>query len=193
MQLENKDKHCRKCGHKGPDNDFSKSYGRGANWRLRGWCNECRRAYDRRRYNERGGAAFQRQWLQKNRAKALETKRRSYRLHRVQRIADVRKWRKEHPDRVKDINQKSRAKLKAEVVAAYGSKCSCCGETELVFLTVEHINHDGKQHAKQVGPGAGVYRDLRRRGFPKDGYTVFCWNCQMATRFGELCPHKIAS
>jgi hypothetical protein len=81
-------------------------------------------------------------------------------------------------------------RLKLEVIAAYGGKCSCCGETEPVFLTVEHINHDGKKHGDRVGHGHGIYRDLKRRGFPKNGYTIFCWNCQMATRYGAVCPHK---
>jgi hypothetical protein len=115
--------------------------------------------------------------------------RRSYRKHRQKRLAYSKKRRADFPDKAKESDRKSRIKLKTEVVEAYGGKCSCCGETELVFLTIEHINHDGKKHQLEVGPGHGIYRDLKRRGFPKHGYTVFCWNCQMATRFGKPCPH----
>jgi hypothetical protein len=64
---------------------------------------------------------------------------------------------------------------------------------EEAFLTIEHLNRDGAEHRRQLNSGGGssVWRDLRRRGWPKDGYTILCWNCNLATRFGELCPHKI--
>lgn len=75
---------------------------------------------------------------------------------------------------------------------AYGGKCSCCGEAEHRFLTLEHVNRDGGKHRAAVGKSAlTVYMDLKRRGWPKDGYTVFCWNCNMATRYGEPCPHRV--
>lgn len=80
-------------------------------------------------------------------------------------------------------------KLKAEIIREYGGKCTCCGEEEMDFLTLEHSRHDGKQHRLAVK--TSIYNDLKRRGYPKDlGITVFCWNCQMATRFGAVCPHK---
>ena len=32
---------------------------------------------------------------------------------------------------------------------------------------------------------------MKKRGFPKDlGIVIYCWNCNMATRFGRVCPHK---
>jgi hypothetical protein len=36
-----------------------------------------------------------------------------------------------------------------------------------------------------------VYRDLKKRGWPQEGYTVLCMNCNFAQRFGHRCPHKI--
>jgi len=115
--------------------------------------------------------------------------------------AKRKKWEKRNPTYWKDYARKNRAKKSAatlrvyykyrfETLAAYGNKCSCCGESEIKFLTLEHINHDGKQHRKLHKGPAGVYRDLKRRGFPKKGYTLLCWNCQEATRFRAVCPHK---
>lgn len=81
-------------------------------------------------------------------------------------------------------------KLKYEVLNAYGGKCVCCDEKEIRFLTIEHGNHDGKEHREQTNQQ--IYKDLRRRGYPKDlGITVLCSNCNMATRYGEPCPHKL--
>lgn len=97
-------------------------------------------------------------------------------------------YRKLYPDRYREFTRTQQRALKQEMVNAYGGKCSCCGETELTFLTLEHVLRNGTEHRRRVGRGS-VYRDLRRRGWPQEGYTIYCWNCQMATRYGSPCPH----
>lgn len=88
-----------------------------------------------------------------------------------------------------------RTGLKAEVMTAYGGQCACCGESRLVFLSLDHINNDGKaDRAKyretktsQFG-GHVFYRHLRDLGFPP-GLQVLCANCHTAkTHYGQ-CPH----
>jgi len=98
------------------------------------------------------------------------------------------KW-KENPEHHLMLMKKYFAKLKVETLTAYGGKCVCCGEKEFRFLTIEHSRHDGTEHRKRVGQQ--IYKDLRKRWYPKDeGITVLCWNCNMATRYGEECPHQ---
>ena len=100
-----------------------------------------------------------------------------------------RENREHNPERNKKNLKKYAAKLKMEVLSAYGAKCVCCGETNLRFLTIEHTWHDGKRHRTKTS--GAVYCDLRRRGYPKNcGIVVLCWNCNMATRYGAVCPHK---
>lgn len=82
--------------------------------------------------------------------------------------------------------------LKAEIIAAYGRVCACCGETEMAFLSIDHINRDGHVHRKRVGPGGAVWADLRKRGYPQEGYRVLCMNCQWGYRIHGLCPHQQA-
>jgi hypothetical protein len=41
------------------------------------------------------------------------------------------------------------------VLAAYGGKCVCCGEAEEAFLTLDHVNNDGKQHRAELGCSGG--------------------------------------
>lgn len=84
-------------------------------------------------------------------------------------------------------------KLKLECFEHYGSKCTCCGETILEFLTLEHISGNGNNHRKSlfkynVG-GVHIYRWLKKEGFPK-GFTILCMNCNWAKRYGKECPHK---
>jgi hypothetical protein len=83
-------------------------------------------------------------------------------------------------------------RLKHQMITAYGGKCTCCGEAEPAFLTIEHTKGDGKAHRAACGASEGVWRDLRRRGWPKDGYTVFCFNCNIASARGRTCPHQKA-
>lgn len=81
-----------------------------------------------------------------------------------------------------------RKRIRDEMVAIYGGRCNCpkCPETNPAFLTLEHVNGDGAQHRKVT---RHVYEDLRRQGWPKEGYTLLCWNCNAMTRYGRTCPH----
>lgn len=76
------------------------------------------------------------------------------------------------------------------MLTEYGGHCTCCGETEFKFLTLEHVNGGGNLHRKQFHKADGTWADLKRRGWPKEGLTILCWNCQMAkTHYGK-CPHQ---
>jgi hypothetical protein len=84
----------------------------------------------------------------------------------------------------------TRKRCRDQLVAAYGGRCACanCPETNSAFLTLDHINGDGKAHRMKIGSHA--YADLRRRGFPQEGYRLLCWNCNAMTRGGKPCPHE---
>jgi hypothetical protein len=69
----------------------------------------------------------------------------------------------------------------------YGRACVCCGESEEVFLTIDHINNDGKAHRDRVGKD--IYRDLIKNGFPPI-VQVMCWNCNCAKAICGICPHQ---
>lgn len=111
------------------------------------------------------------------------------------------KWAKLHPE----VHQKARRKwidnnrnywkrrswaLKLEVFCGLGGSCVCCSESDLRFLTVDHLNRGGAEHRREVGADTDkVYADIKRQGYPRDKFRILCWNCHMATRFGEPCPH----
>src|SRR5689334_23309544 len=48
--------------------------------------------------------------------------------------------------RYKANSNRDYARLRAEVIAAYGGKCACCGETEQKFLTIDHEEGTGAEH-----------------------------------------------
>ena len=84
------------------------------------------------------------------------------------------------------------AALRAEVITAYGSACCCCGETEPLFLEIDHTRGDGARHRREIGRGAkAMCAWLRRNGFPQDGFQLLCSNCnQGKKRGGGVCPHR---
>lgn len=84
-------------------------------------------------------------------------------------------------------------------LVAYGGdppKCACCGESEVGFLTLDHIAGDGKAHRESAllpsgkkASGPNFYRWLAGQGFPP-GIQVLCFNCNYAKRTYRACPHQ---
>lgn len=68
--------------------------------------------------------------------------------------------------------------------------CQCCGESELGFLTLEHLNGGGRQHRRGKNPGT-VYQEIIDAGFPED-YSVLCYNCNCSKKVYRVCPHESA-
>lgn len=91
-----------------------------------------------------------------------------------------------HKDRV----SRYKRKVKLDLIAAYGGKCACCGEDEPDFLTVDHTNNDGREHRRKCPGHLALYRDLRDRGYPKKGFCLMCFNCNIARSLFGVCPHK---
>ena len=94
------------------------------------------------------------------------------------------------------VNIRAGARKKAirvEVLAAYGDACQCCGETQLEFLSIDHINNDGAEHRKVV-KAANIYEWLRNNNFPKDNFQLLCMNCNFAKGHSSTneCPHVVA-
>lgn len=80
------------------------------------------------------------------------------------------------------------ARLKRQAMLAYGGRCSCCGEDELIFLTIDHLDNSGAEHRRILGRGgARLYQWLKARGYP-EGFQVLCFNCNFAKSNGG-CPH----
>ena len=91
-------------------------------------------------------------------------------------------------------NKASNVVLRNEVYAAYGNKCSCCDESEPLFLTIDHIDGDGADHRRELGRYGGItfYRYLRSIGCPQDKYRLQCWNCNSGRERNKgVCPHQV--
>lgn len=92
----------------------------------------------------------------------------------------------------KKINEK-RLKNKILIINHYTNGknyCSCCGESIISMLTVDHINNDGNLQREKLGTGHQFYYWLIRNNFPK-GYQILCFNCNYGRFINNgICPHK---
>ena len=91
-----------------------------------------------------------------------------------------------------DYERERRRRIRGEVLAAYGGKCECCGESRHEFLGIDHILNDGSIERRKLGSGASniLYGKLKRAGFPKDRHRLLCHNCNLARGFYGHCPHE---
>ena len=103
----------------------------------------------------------------------------------------------EYEKKRKDYHNKQRKEffinLKKEVFKQYGGKCVFCGQDKFEYLSIEHINNDGKKHREELKKLEGninIYRWLKKNNFPKDRFQILCFNCNMAKQFYDINPIK---
>ncbi len=98
-------------------------------------------------------------------------------------------------DQYKINRRLSKQKLKRQIMDYYGIVCVCCGESSIRFLTIDHIEGNGKEHRQQLSKngtfgGENFYRWLRKNGFPV-GFQTLCFNCNIGkSHNNNICPHK---
>lgn len=77
------------------------------------------------------------------------------------------------------------ARNRAAVIQHYGGKCGCCGEDRPEFLQIDH-DWDGWAGSSK---GKNMTHLAVTQGFPDD-FRLRCANCNVATRWGRVCPHQ---
>ncbi|MDE2099506.1 MAG: hypothetical protein KGL39_19800 [Patescibacteria group bacterium] len=95
------------------------------------------------------------------------------------------KAQRDHRFRNKDL-------WKQRVFKAYGNKCACCGETQSLFLQIDHVNNNGAIMKKtKAHPTIPLfYLWLCQKGFPSE-FQLLCANCNWGkARNDGVCPHK---
>jgi len=89
-------------------------------------------------------------------------------------------------------SRKNRLNLKKEIFSYYSPKkieCSCCGFSEIMGLTIDHINPRKSHGHTQELTGKILYYWLKKNGFPP-GYQILCFNCNHAKTNKNICPHQ---
>lgn len=121
-------------------------------------------------------------------------KRKQYYAENKDKISLIEKERyMKRKEQIKDAVSRYLFGLKKTVFDHYGWICNCCGETLSQFLTLDHVNNDGKldknKNGNRVYSGT-LYNKIIKLGFPND-YQVLCWNCNCGKSINKgICPHK---
>lgn len=134
---------------------------------------------------------------------------RAYRRNRPDKFAVYykRQYARNKQNPAKMIAERKRGReywqqLRHEVIMAYGGYvCTCCGETEPMFLSIDHVNNDGAKHRRAIGEfksngkGAGsrTLKWLKDNGYPR-GFQVLCMNCNCGKQRNKgFCPHHVST
>jgi hypothetical protein len=167
---------CRKCGVKKPIEAFKKHSKK--EYRRRS-CHECDRI---------DFTAVHQKWRDENRTYVRDKSR-----------INMSNWRANMtPEQKQAFDAKMavkanvrRERLRMVVYSGYGRVCACCGEDELLFLSIDHVNNDGYMRRKN-GEGHGgeqLFVKIVRENFPPD-FQLLCMNCNHGkARNGGICPH----
>lgn len=115
--------------------------------------------------------------------------------NRIRNNLTTLKWQKENPDKANAKSRKWYNKTKGRlfniILDHYSHRCNCtnCPETNERFLTVDHINNDGKAHHDKIGSTIPVYKDVIKQEFPIT-IQILCMNCNWGKHAFGICPHK---
>ena len=104
-----------------------------------------------------------------------------------------KQWRENNRQHLRENDRKRTLNVKQEVFSHYGGKCACCGENNIMFLTIDHKNGNGSIQRKEAtgssNGGRNFYAWIRAHGYPSD-FQILCWNCNCAKGHYGFCPHK---
>ena len=91
-----------------------------------------------------------------------------------------------------NLDHKKRYKAKRNIILNHYSngtmQCACCGEKQIKFLSIDHINNDGAKHRKEIGRSQ-LTNWLIENKLP-EGFQVLCFNCNFSKGIYGMCPHK---
>jgi hypothetical protein len=135
-----------------------------------------------------------RKYYQKNKEE-INRKRREYNssIERKQITKEQFKvWRSNNLERAKQITGEAKKKYEKRckdlVFEYYGKICSCCGESNSKFLTIDHVNGGGRKHRSEIKSKIQIW--LVKNNFP-DGFETLCYNCNCGKNINHgICPHK---
>jgi hypothetical protein len=82
-----------------------------------------------------------------------------------------------NPKRSHEITNRSRVKVRIEMIQSYGGKCCNCGVDDIDVLDIDHVHNNGAEDRKNNLYGYNLYRRLKKLNWPKNNYQLLCKNC----------------
>jgi hypothetical protein len=159
-------------------------------------CTRCKRELSLTEFGQTKGGKYGRNSCCRTCCQELSAEYRNRPGSRQKLAESQRRWVAANHEKVCIARAARLRKLKQFVLDHYDSRCACCGETEYIFLTVDHVNGNGRSHKRQLQRdqrGVSMYHFLMKNNFP-DGYQILCYNCNCGRQInGGICPHEGAA
>ena len=106
-----------------------------------------------------------------------------YRQENKENIKEQRKkYFQENKEKIYEQIKKYRQGNKELVYNHYGNgviQCTCCGEKEIDFLSLDHIYNNGGNHRKKIGKGIMMLNWAIKNNFPPI-FQLLCMNCNFS-------------
>jgi hypothetical protein len=104
----------------------------------------------------------------------------------------IKKQNSQASNRKRISKKKYSLNIKKTIIDAYGGSCVCCGESEPLFLTIDHINGGGRKHNEQIKKyGQDFYAWLYKNNLPQSEYRLLCYNCNCCHQMYGKCYHQL--
>jgi hypothetical protein len=158
---------CTKCKESKPESEF---YFREKKGRYESSCKLCIRAFNSAYYGKN-----------KEKVKASNAAYRARQLN----------YSEAYREKYRDYHTKRNRELKRMALERIGMQCACCGEADIEFLTIDHVNNDGHIHRRAINH-SNMYAWLKNNDYQSDHLLqTLCFNCNFAKRYnGGVCPHR---
>jgi len=139
------------------------------------YCSECSKEYFR---------TYRKNNLEKRKSDPARYKNNP--KYKLKRQEYEKKYREKNGENLKKYGNEYNRSQRKKVLIHYGSQCACCGENQIEFLAIDHINGGGRQHRNSIT--TSIYRWIINNKFPS-GFQVLCHNCNSAKSYYGVCPH----
>lgn len=110
--------------------------------------------------------------------------------HKLAIAKSHQRWHFIHREEALRYRKQNDMEIKEKVLTHYGKECACCGEANVAFLTIDHINEDGYKD-RHIGTGVKLYRWIIKWGYPNTFQTL-CIKCNSSKTYNSgVCVHKL--
>lgn len=178
-------KRCTRCREYKPFTEFYRRTGKGDGFHT--YCKKCEEPWTRQSASR---------YLKKK--EALRATGDIVALDRIQqsRTLTTRTYKQNNRETYNAYQRRWNKQKKEEAHAAYGGVCSCCGETNPFFLTLDHLQNDGHKARVTDTYSVSIYAWAKKNNWP-DTLALRCFNCNCARHRNltmnndDRCPHEI--
>jgi hypothetical protein len=142
-------------------------------------------------------------WMEKQRKRSLQqyyelssnpdvlARRRAYQKAHREKMKKDPEWVKKQRRATCESAKRTNREFRRQFLEMYGNRCMCCGETDRILLTLDHVKNDGKHERSEGGSKQRLSYKRATQRYDPERYQILCYNCNIGkARNNGVCPHK---